>query len=154
MHGAIPLCERGKLHMRREKGELSVIRQVDFQLILTGLCFAVSGAAGMGGTLPGVIVNAIAAVCTVICMIRVVFSEKQADDEMSLEHLRRAWATTLLWSQVLLTIAFAVLLLLRIVNVQVKIEETVILCDIFLLILGSQHLATGVLFHKYEKEGD
>ncbi len=140
--------------MRHEKRELSVIRQADFQYILTGLCFVVSGAAGLWGTLPGTIVNAIAAVCALICMIRVVFSEKQADDEMSLEHLRRARATTLLWSQMLLTIAFAALLLLRIVNVQFRIEETIVFCDIFLLILGIQHLATGVLFHKYEKEGD
>ncbi len=140
--------------MQNGNRELSVIRQVDFQFILTGLCFAVSGVAGLCGTLPGLIVKVIAAVCAVICMVRVVFSEKQADDEMSLEHLRRARAVTLLWSQGLLMIAFAVLLFLCIVDVQLRIEETVILCDIFFLILGIQHLATGALFHKYEKEGD
>ncbi len=141
--------------MCHEKRELSVIRQVDFQYILIGLCFVVSGVAGLCGTLPGTIVNAIAAVCAIVCLIRVAFCEKQADDEMCLEHLRRARATTLLWSQLLLSIAFAALLLLHIVaQVQFQIEETVVFCDIFLFILGIQHLVTGVLFHKYEKEGD
>ncbi|MCM1439206.1 MAG: hypothetical protein NC131_08390 [Roseburia sp.] len=139
--------------MHTEKKELSILTQVNLQYIFTGSCFAISGIVGFFDTLPTLIINVVTALLAVCCLAHVMVARKEMDDEMSKEHLQRAQATVLTWSQMILALGFAVPLILRFADVQAQIGKTVTLCNMFLLILGMQHIATGLLFRRYEKEG-
>lgn len=131
--------------------EMSIGQQLFFVKILSGAAWIAAGIFGLFENSVCSIIQMIFLVISLACVLKVMYAEKEATDEMADEHLLKAKAKTLDFMHrfFLLCVGVAFLLVNLPLTLTVNLED--LLFAIYFIVIGVEDLLTGIYFKKLEE---
>lgn len=124
--------------------QLSITTQYTLRFFIHGIFWLLYSVLSLANIKVVQIIGCIFLMIAAVCTASSLLPNREPDDEMSLEHIRKAKSFSLDWSIILLT-GIGIVSLLP--------QFTIDFSKVYGFVVAASQIITGVLFHIYEKEG-
>lgn len=140
----------------KTKKELSVTEQMDLLYLYSGISWIIGGIFMFFDGIIFTIIEIIAMLTLVISHIFVMRAKKENQDELSEKNYHEARSHALTYMHVIYAVIIIALQLIGLFNrdASLTIDVKELLIPLFFISLGIEYIMIGILFRKYERDGD
>ncbi len=140
----------------KEKKSLSVVEQMNMFYLYSGIAWIVSGIFGIFDGTIFTLIECIAFLTLIITYILTMHAKKENQDELSIKNYHKARSHALTYMHI---IYMSLICILQLANMffqtkSMTIEINKLLIPLFFISLGIEYIMIGLLFRKYEKDGE
>lgn len=138
----------------KNKNELSITDQIKIRYAKHGFSWILTGILRFFDNIPCRILSTIALAVSIYFLVKYMFANKEAEDEMATQNLWKAKAYTLDQMKIIFCLALLAMTTLNFFTNQYFLAANIeqVLVPIAFLIMGVENFLIGIIFHYLDKE--